>query len=106
MNNINRALGLLIEAILDSEEYREYDEQRNKVKQYPELKAQIDEYRKQNFIFQTGNNNAFDKIEQFERAYAELRENPLASDFLNAELAFCRKMQEVNFRLTEALHFE
>lgn len=30
----------------------------------------------------------------------------MVSDFLAAELAFCRMMQDINLRLTEALHFE
>lgn len=106
MNTIDIALDRLVGAILDSAEYREYDKQRNHVKQYPELKAQIDEYRKKNFELQNGEENVFEKLSQLEREYAGLRENPVASDFLAAELAFCRLMQDINLRLTEALHFE
>lgn len=106
MSKIDSALECLITAVLDSEEYREYDTQRNKVNQHPELKAQIDEYRKRNYQLQTSDDNAFDKIEAFEKEYSALRENPLASDFLAAELDFCRMMQDINLRLTEAMHFE
>ncbi len=106
MGEIDSALEHLITAILNSQEYREYDTQRNRVKQYPELKAQIDEFRKRNFQLQTSDDNAFDKIDQLEKEYSELIENPLVSGFLDAELAFCRKMQDINLRLTEAMHFE
>ena len=106
MNTIDIALDRLVGAILDSEEYKEYDKQRNRVKQYPDLKAQIDEYRKKNFELQTSEENVFEKLSQFEKEYADLRENPMVSDFLTAELAFCRLMQDINLRLTEALHFE
>ncbi len=106
MNTIDIALDRLVGAILDSEEYKEYDKQRNRVKQYPDLKAQIDEYRKKNFELQTSEENVFEKLSQFEKEYADLRENPMVSDFLTAELAFCRMMQDINLRLTEALHFE
>lgn len=106
MSNIDNALKQLTEAVLESEEYREYDLQRNRVNQYPELKAKIDEYRERNFRLQTSEENALDKLEQFEREYSGFRENPLVSDFLAAELAFCRMMQDINLRLTEALHFE
>lgn len=106
MGEIDSALDHLITAILNSQEYREYDTQRNRVKQYPELKEQIDEFRKRNYQLQTSDDNAFDKIDQLEKEYSELIENPLVSDFLDAELAFCRRMQDIDLRLTEAMHFE
>lgn len=109
MSNINRidlALQQLIASILSSEVYHEYDVQRGKVKQYPDLKAQIDEFRNRNYELQTNENTAIEQIDQFEQEYAEFRENPLVSDFLAAELAFCRMMQDIELRLTEAMHFE
>ena len=106
MSKLDNAVERLIEAILDSEIYREYDAQRNRVNQYPELKAQIDEFRKRNFMLQRSEDNAFEKIEQFEKEYADFRENTLVSEFLAAELAFCRMMQDINLQVTEAVHFE
>jgi len=106
MSNIDNAVEQIIDAILSSEEYRQYDLKRNQVKQYPELKAQIDEFRKRNYELQNSEDYAFDKIDAFEREYADFRENPLVSDFLAAELALCRMMQNINLRITEAMHFE
>lgn len=105
-NNIDAALQQMIESILNSQVYREYDVQRRRVKEYPELKAQIDEFRNRNFELQTNENTEIEQIDQFEKEYAEFRENPLVSDFLAAELAFCRMMQDIELRLTEAMHFE
>ena len=45
-------------------------------------------------------------FEQFEKEYADFRENTLVSEFLAAELAFCRMMQDINLQVTEAVHFE
>uniref|UniRef100_UPI004057C355 YlbF family regulator n=1 Tax=Acetatifactor sp. TaxID=1872090 RepID=UPI004057C355 len=106
MSKIDNALEQLIATILDSEIYREFDLQRDKVNQYPELKAQIDEFRHKNFQLQTSDEYGFDKVDQFEKEYEELMENSLVSDFLEAELAFCRMMQDINMRLTEAVDFE
>ena len=106
MSKIDSAVGTFITAIMDTDEYREYDLQRNRVKKYPELKAQIDEYRRRNFLLQTREDTAFEKIDQFEKEYEGFRENPLVSDFLAAELAFCRMIQGINMRITEAVHFE
>lgn len=107
MNKVENAVELLIAEILSSNEYRAYDEQRNKVKMYPELKAQIDEFRERNFLIQTSDDaNSMEKLEAFENEYSDFRENPLVNDFLAAELDFCRMMQEVNLRITEGVHFE
>lgn len=106
MNTIDIALSRLASAILDSQEYREYDLQLKRVTEHPELKAQIDEFRKRNYELQTSADTAFEKIEEFEEKYSDFRQNPMVSDFLAAELAFCRMMQNINLHLTEALHFE
>ena len=107
MNKINNTVELLIAAILDSPEYRAYDEQRNKVNQFPELKAKIDEFRERNYLLQISDDaDALEKLEQFEREYSDFLEEPLVADFLAAELAFCRMMQDVNLHITESLRFE
>ncbi len=107
MSKIDSAIEQLVAEILNTEEYHAYDEQRNKVKQFPELKAKIDEYRERNYLIQISEDgNTLEKLEAFEREYSDFRENPLVNDFLAAELAFCRMMQDVNLRITEAVHFE
>ena len=52
MNRLESATEEYIAAILSSEEYVTYRQELEKVKQYPELKAQIDDFRKRNFEFQ------------------------------------------------------
>lgn len=106
MSGVEMALQQLIAEILVSDTYKEYDIQRNKVNQVPDLKAKIDEFRVRNFELQMSEDNALDKIDQFEREYANFRENPLVSDFLAAELAFCRMIQDINAQIAEAMHFE
>lgn len=105
MSNIDSSIQQLIASILESETYKEYDLQRNRVNQNPELKKQINEYRRRNFELQS-NNSAFEKIDEFEREYTKFREIPLVADFLAAELAFCRMMQDVSIRIVAALNFE
>lgn len=106
MNNVDNAVNQLIAAITDSEIYREYAIQLERVKQQPGLKEQLDDFRTRNYMLQTGGEAAFDKIEQFEREHEDFRENPYVSDFLAAELAFCRMMQDINACITEAMCFE
>ena len=47
-----------------------------------------------------------DRMEAFEREYEKFREDPLVDDFLRAELAFCRMMQEVYALLADDIDFE
>ena len=106
MNDIDNAMERLIIAVRESAAYREYKVQLERVKAYPELKKQIDEFRARNYEWQNSTECALDQLELFEREYEKFRENPLVADFLEAELAFCRMMQDINIRLTEAVQFE
>ncbi|MBR1772130.1 MAG: YlbF family regulator [Lachnospiraceae bacterium] len=106
MDKIDNALQQLIAAILASDVYSRYDVQRIRVNSMPELKAQIDEFRRKNLELQTNEHTTLEQIDSFERENAQFRENPVVDEFLAAELAFCRLIQELNLRLIDALHFE
>jgi cell fate (sporulation/competence/biofilm development) regulator YlbF (YheA/YmcA/DUF963 family) len=106
MNDIDNAMDQLILAVRESAVYREYREQLERVKAYPELKKQIDEFRARNYEWQNSTECALEQLEFFEREYEKFREDPLVADFLEAELAFCRMMQDINIRLTESVQFE
>lgn len=94
--------------IRESDTYKEYLFQREKIKTQPELYDKVNDYRQKNFDIQNESNDEelFDRMEAFEREYAKFRENPLVEDFLQAELAFCRMMQDVNVLLTSEIDFE
>lgn len=106
MGDLYGALNSFVAEILATEEYQAYIRELDKVKAYPELKAQIDDYRKQNYLLESGTDIDFNKLDMFEREYEVFRENPLVSDFLDAELAFIRLMQGLNANITSKLHFE
>lgn len=106
MRNMEEAVQEFVGAIKATQEYEDYTSEKNKVKQFPELKGQIDEYRRRNFEMQSSSDTAFESMEQFEKEYAAFMEIPMVADFLAAELAFCRLMQEVNLKVTESLDFE
>ena len=106
MTTLETATENYIAAILESDVYRTYRAELDKVKQYPELKAQIDDFRRRNYEFQSSPDSDFDKLDRFEKEYENFRENPLVADFLAAELDFCRMMQRLNTYITAELHFE
>jgi len=108
MSNLDNAVAELIAAIKSSEQYLAYEREKEKINRFPDLKKQVTEYRLQNYRLQsmTDDEELFHKIEEFEREYEKFRENPIVADFLAAELGFCRMMQSVNIKITEALNFE
>lgn len=106
MNDFDLAVDSYIMAIRNTETYQNYVRERDRVRQYPELKAQIDDFRKRNYELQSSPDTDFHRIDQFERDYEDFRENPMVDDFLAAELAFCRMMQKANMQVTAAIEFE
>lgn len=102
---MERALELYIQEILSSEEYTRYARLRDRLKEDPDLKGRVDIFRMRNFELHRSN-DAFDRLEGFEREYEDLLEEPLVSEFLDAELAFCRMIQKNNDCIMRAIHFE
>lgn len=94
--------------IMTSDTYKEYLCQREKIKKEPELYARVNEFRQRNFELQNemDGEELLERLEEFEREYEVFRENPLVDNFLNAELAFCRMMQEVYVLLADEVDFE
>ncbi|MCI9318701.1 MAG: YlbF family regulator [Lachnospiraceae bacterium] len=106
MNELDRAVLMYIMAIKNTEIYQNYARERDRVRQYPELKAQLDDFRRRNYELQISADTDFHKIDQFERDYEDFRENPIVDEFLAAELAFCRMIQKANMQITEAIDFD
>ena len=105
---VQEALEQLAQAIKDSDIYREYRRQSEKVDNTGDMREKIDEYRVRNFELQNSvqTEDLLDKLDAVERESEKFREDPLVEEFLDAELAFCRMMQEIDVKLAEAMDFE
>ena len=88
--------------------YQEYRRCLHIIKQDSELYERVNEYRLKNFELQTVEpvDGLLDKIDRLEQEYEEITGKPEVSDFLRAELAFCRMMQQINNCISDALEFE
>ena len=97
-----------VQTIKETDIYWKYHVQLARIKTDPELFQRVNEYRWKNYELHNTSqvDQLFDRIEAFEKEYAAFRENPMVDDFLNAELAFCRMMQEINVFITKELEFE
>lgn len=107
-NHIEIAVEKFVKAIKETDIYKGYCYQLEKIKKSPQLFESVNEYRHRNYEIQNTSqvNELFDKMDAFEKEYEKFRENPIVDDFLRAELAFCRLIQEINVMITEELDFE
>ena len=98
MLEIQKELDQFILTIKNTQVYKEYQLQKSKVKENPDLKRQLDQFRMRNYALQTKHcpDNLYDEMDCFQREYEQFREIPLVHDFLAAELALCRLVQEVS----------
>lgn len=107
-NQMKDALNNFVNAIKDTEVFKRYYYQLGKIKKNPELFQKVNEYRQKNFEIQNTcqENELFEKMDAFEREYEKFRDNPIVDDFLRAELALCRMIQEINVFITNEIDFE
>ena len=107
-NQMEALTGNFVKSIKETEIYKKYFYQLEKIKKTPELFERINEYRHRNFEIQNTSqaNELYDKMDAFEKEYETFREDPVVDDFLRAELAFCRMMQDIYVVITEELNFE
>lgn len=103
-----QALDDLIVSIRTTQEYQDYQTAKGEIKKRPDLKNRLDEFRRKNFEVQNSDekDGLFEKMEALEQEYGEFWSNPFVEDFLDSELAFCRMVQEIYRKITDALEFE
>lgn len=108
MNGVERAANQLIDEILASEYYKAYETQKERMKGKPELRDKINEFRERNFQLQNleDSDELFDEVDKLEREYELFSSDPIVGLFLEAELNFCRMIQDINYKIVEAIEFE
>lgn len=107
-SQILEAARTYITQVKQSPEYKEYELQLGRIRQQEELYARVNEFRRKNYELQISEpaENLLERVDELERECAELREIPLIDDFLSAELAFCRMMQEAGALIAKELDFQ
>ena len=94
-------------AILNSEEYKNFDNYRIKLLENPELKARVDQFRAANVVMQMQKAGAGNvDMQKFAAENEELLDNSLVRDFLNAELVLCKMLQKINKILVSDVELE
>lgn len=107
-NHMRNTAMAFAQEVKQSERYQEYERHLARIKEQPELYEKVNEFRRKNFDVQNSEppESMMERMEELEREYAWLRENALVEDFLQAELAFCRMMQEIDALIVSELDFQ
>ena len=103
MRQIEESLEMLVESVKESLEYKEYLRIRELIHKEPERERAIHEFRRRNFELHRRRDVETDRLE---REFAPLRSEPYVNEYLAAELAVCRIIQRINYRLMEEIEFD
>ena len=100
-DTIENCTQALVEAIRNSDEYKEFEENKVRMKEHPELRAQMDEFRKKMYLLQNSD-SSIDLLEEMSSLFKERQElykNPLIADYLASEIHMCRIIQRVSMEI-------
>lgn len=107
MDQISAKTADLIVAIRQSDEYKRYQEAREKLHEDPDLERAVHEFRKRNYQIQnSGNVDLFNEVDHLDWENSQMIKNPVAEEYMAAEMAYCRVVQEINWRLIKGMDFE
>ncbi len=98
----------LTQAIVDSEEYKNYLYYLGEIKKQPELYEKVCDYRRRNFELQNMDvsDNMFDEVMRFQMENAVIRKNELVNEFLKAELSVCRMLQGITRTIADSVDLD
>lgn len=105
MDTIKDKVEALVAAIRESSEYRNFQEAEQQVIRVPGLEDRIREFCWKNYEIQnSGAEDLYERMEEFENQYREFRKNPVVSQYLESELRMCRLLQEINAEITNVVN--
>lgn len=91
-------------AIQESTEYQSFQEAERQVSSVPGLAEKIKEFCWKNYELQnSGAEDLYERMEEFENQYREFRRNPVVAQYLERELTICRMLQDINARITNSV---
>ncbi len=110
MDKITLCTDALSDAILQSEQYKNYLYYKELLEREPQLCNLVNDIRRKNFFVQNtadfSSDEASHELEKFKDEYELAKSNEIAYNFFAAELTMCRIIQEVNYKLIKGLDFD
>jgi cell fate (sporulation/competence/biofilm development) regulator YlbF (YheA/YmcA/DUF963 family) len=108
MKRVEECTAMLVDAIQNSEEYQRFLKIKEEVAKDPELREQINAFRRHNFQVQNSQEvlDVYEEIDKMSVDYQEFRKNPLVDEFLKSELSVCRIIQRVTMEITRSVDLD
>lgn len=96
-----------LDALQESEAFKDYTYQKKRIKKIPGLQERIDDFRMKRFEFQKyEGDDLFEKVDEFTREYESFMEEPIVREYLAAELEICRTVQEINTAIADIVDID
>lgn len=107
-DQVEKCTQALIEAIRESREYKEFEKSKAAVAAQPELRAQIDEFRRKTYLMQNSEQSVdlFQEMKRLFEERQELRRNTVISRYLSTELRMCRMLQLISMDVMNVTDLE
>lgn len=106
MDQVQKKTEALLLSVKESDEYVRYQKASEEIRKYPALKEKADEFRRQNYEFQSNETEHFEEGDRLRAEYACMLEQPVVWEYLLAETAVCRMLRRITWRLLEDLDIE
>lgn len=93
--------------IIESDEYEKYRLYKDELDLMPELKEKLQQFRQKNFEIQLeGKTDNKEYLVRFVNESKDILENQHTLAYLNAELALCKKLQQIYRVLSEGIDLD
>ncbi|MBQ8983940.1 MAG: YlbF family regulator [Lachnospiraceae bacterium] len=108
MHQVLSAAESLKKEILQSEEYRRYEEAVKRLKEIPELYDRYNEFRRRNYDlqFSEGDGNLYDEIVNLTREYDSVLQDAAVNEFRLAERKLGKLMRSVYRTISDDLELD
>lgn len=107
MTDLSSLCSHVVGEICATPEYRQYEETLKQLKKDEPLFKRVTEYRERNFALQQSDSeDLMDMLDALTNEYEDVINIELASEFLEAEVALCRLVQNFQRDVIAGLNFE
>ena len=107
MTDLSALCDHVLKEICNTEEYITYEKNLQKLKKDPSLYERVNEFRTKNFMLQQSDSeDLLDMLDALTNEYEDVINIELVNDFMEAEVALCKMVQEFYRKLIDGLEFE
>jgi len=105
MEQIKPALDQFITALKETDTYRNFETQKKILSQDPELKRRLDDWRRENYRFmqEADGDRIYEESDRMAREWDEICQDERAFDYLIAEHAYYKMIQDIREYYFEAV---